>query len=333
VPRFVAEFGWQAPPALATLQRALSESPLTPDSPGMLHHQKAEDGNGKLNRGLLAHFPEPAGFDTWHYLTQLNQARAVAAGIEHWRSHWPRCAGTVLWQLNDCWPVTSWAAIDGDGRLKPLYFEMRRLYADRLLTIQDRDGALTLVGCNQSAAAWETTVTVRRITADGKVLASAEIALKAEGRTVSLEQLPDSVAEFGDARVEFLVADTWGSPGATDDASGADLRALYFALPDREFAYAAASYDVGVTADTADTADGGDGGGGAALVTVTATGVVRDLLLQADRLDADARTDLGRVTLLPGESATWRVTGWPRPAAQAAREALFCVNDAGAVDE
>lgn len=119
VPRFVAEFGWQAPPTVATLERALSERPLTADSPGMLHHQKAEDGNGKLNRGLAPHFTRPAAFDTWHYLTQLNQARAVAAGVEHWRSHWPRCAGTVLWQLNDCWPVTSWAAIDGDGRLKP----------------------------------------------------------------------------------------------------------------------------------------------------------------------------------------------------------------------
>ncbi|WP_413755330.1 glycoside hydrolase family 2 protein [Streptomyces sp. MMBL 11-3] len=332
VPRFVAEFGWQAPPAFATLQRALSERPLTPDSPGMLHHQKAEDGNGKLNRGLLAHFPEPGDFDTWHYLTQLNQARAVATGIEHWRSHWPRCAGTVLWQLNDCWPVTSWAAIDGDGRLKPLYFEMRRLYADRLLTIQERDGALTLAGCNQSATDWETTATVRRVTADGKVLASAEIALKAAGRTVVLERIPDRVAEFGDTRREFLVADTWGAPGATDDASGAGLRALHFARPDREFAYPAASYDVSVTEDAADGGDHADGGH-AALVTVTATGVVRDLLLQADRLHADARTDLGRVTLLPGECATWRVTGWPRPTAEAARAALFCVNDAGAVRE
>lgn len=146
VPRFVAEFGWQAPPAYATLRRALSDRPLTPDSPGMLHHQKAEDGNGKLDRGLAHHFAPPADFDTWHYLTQLNQARAVATGVEHWRSHWPRCAGTILWQLNDCWPVTSWAAIDGDGREKPLYHELKRLYADRLLTLQTRDGRLVLGG-------------------------------------------------------------------------------------------------------------------------------------------------------------------------------------------
>ncbi|MEU3463971.1 glycoside hydrolase family 2 protein [Streptomyces sp. NPDC006733] len=304
VPRFVAEFGWQAPPAFATLERALSERPLSADSPGMLHHQKAEDGNGKLNRGLAAHFAEPADFATWHYLTQLNQARAIATGVEHWRSHWPRCAGTVLWQLNDCWPVTSWAAIDGDSRLKPLYFEIARLYADRLLTVQQRDGGLVVAGCNQAAATWDTTVTVRRIDAGGSVLAGAEVALKAEGRTVALEGLPDAVTAFGDPRREFLVADADG------------LRTVHFACPDHEFAYPGASYDVRVTED-------GERG---VAVTVTATGLVRDLLLQADRLDAHARTDRGRVTLLAGESATWHVTGWSRPDAAAARAALFCVN-------
>ncbi|MEU9647550.1 glycoside hydrolase family 2 protein [Streptomyces sp. NPDC048110] len=311
VPRFVAEFGWQAPPTVATLERALSERPLTADSPGMLHHQKAEDGNGKLNRGLAPHFTQPAAFDTWHYLTQLNQARAVAAGVEHWRSHWPRCAGTVLWQLNDCWPVTSWAAIDGDGRLKPLYFEMRRLYADRLLTIQDRDGALVLVGCNQAAAVWDTTATVRRIGADGTVLASAEVALKAAGREVALEKLPESVANFGDVQREFFVADA------------DDLRAVHFPSADREFAYPNASYEVRVSPD----------GVNAALITVTAGTLVRDLLLQADRLDAHARTDHGRVTLLPGESMTWRVTGWAQPDAEAARAALYSVNGGGEVRE
>ncbi|GGQ26075.1 hypothetical protein GCM10010279_37440 [Streptomyces mutabilis] len=96
---------------MATLRRALPGERLAPDSPGMLHHQRAEDGNGKLNRGVERHFTLPEGdFDRWHYLTQVVQARAVATGIEHWRSHWPLCAGTVVWQINDCWPVSSWAA-------------------------------------------------------------------------------------------------------------------------------------------------------------------------------------------------------------------------------
>jgi beta-mannosidase len=38
--------------------------------------------------------------------------RAVTTGIEHLRSL-RHCMGAIWWQLNDCWPVTSWAVVDG----------------------------------------------------------------------------------------------------------------------------------------------------------------------------------------------------------------------------
>jgi beta-mannosidase len=107
VPRFCAEFGFQGPPTRATLTRWIHDEPLTPTSPAFLHHQKAHDGNEKLYRGLNPHLPVPDDFEDWHWATQLNQARAVAFGIEHFRSWWPRTAGALVWQLNDCWPVTS----------------------------------------------------------------------------------------------------------------------------------------------------------------------------------------------------------------------------------
>lgn len=155
VPRFVSEFGWQAPPAWATLTAAVHDAPLTPESPGVLHHQKAKDGNGKLTRGLAHHFAAPTSTEDWHYLTQVTQARAIRTGIEHFRGHRPRCMGTIVWQLNDCWPVTSWSAIDGAERRKPLWYALREAYADRLITIQDRDGTPAAILVNDSAAAWE----------------------------------------------------------------------------------------------------------------------------------------------------------------------------------
>ncbi|QUQ65683.1 glycoside hydrolase family 2 protein [Kutzneria sp. CA-103260] len=284
VPRFVAEFGWQAPPAYATLRRAVGDDPLRPDSPGMLLHQKAEDGNGKLERGLAAHFPPPEDFDTWHYLTQVNQARAIATGVEHWRSHWPRCAGTILWQLNDCWPSVSWAAIDGDGREKPLYHELKRLYADRLLTFQTRDDELVLVAVNQSAAPWICPIELRLVDADGTVLAREHTTAQVAPRGVTLVQLPGRI---DDPRRQFWVAD------------GDGLRALHFAATDTEFDYP--KPDLRIELSTSNS------------VTVTAHTLVRDLLLQADRLDPGAHTDLGLVTLLPGEQVTFQVHDWPNP--------------------
>lgn len=306
VPRFVAEFGWQAPPAYATLRRALPGERLTPDSPGMLHHQKADDGNGKLARGLAHHFAMPEGgfserdFDRWHYLTQVNQARAVAVGIEHWRSHWPVCAGTIVWQLNDCWPVTSWAAIDGDGREKPLYHELKRLYADRLLTLQLRGGELVLAAVNQSAEPWSPSLTLRRMSVEGDVVAEMSVGLTAEARSVALLRVPKDLEPVGPK--EFLVADAGGN--------GDGLRALHFPVPDREVPYPQPRFDVTVAPGK---------------VTVTAHTLVRDLLLQADRLAPTASADRGLVTLLPGEQVTLAVRGWETPDADAARAALYCM--------
>ncbi|MEV6960675.1 glycoside hydrolase family 2 protein [Streptomyces sp. NPDC051207] len=309
VPRFVAEFGWQAPPALATLRRALPGEDLAPDSPGMLHHQKAEDGNGKLNRGVARHFPLPEGdFDRWHYLTQLVQARAVAAGIEHWRSHWPVCAGTIVWQLNDCWPVTSWSAIDGDGRPKPLYHELKRVYADRLLTLQPTDEGLVLAAVNQSAAPWHTTVTLRRLEADGTTLHEGTLDVAAAPRSVVRLAVPEVLAPAERSAKEFLVADA-GTDG---------LRALHFPVSDRDFAHPAPRYDIALEPVTGqrDRVD----------VVVSARTLVRDLLLQADRLGPAAACDSGPRTLLPGEQTRFRVTGCGPVDLQDVRAALFCVD-------
>ena len=317
VPRFVAEFGWQAPPAYATLRRALPGEELAPDSPGVLHHQKADDGNGKLERGLAHRFVLPGGdFDRWHYLTQVNQARAVATGVEHWRSHWPVCAGAVVWQLNDCWPVTSWAAVDGDGREKPLYHELRRLYADRLPTFQLRGERLVLACVNQGAGEWGGVAKLRRMTVDGVVVARAEapfaVGRRAVGEVeVGRELVPDGVKEF-------IVADVTSpadGAGAADTAdavgpvSPTPLRALWFPAPDRDIPYPQPDFEVEVAPGS---------------VTVAARTLVRDLLLQADRLGPQVRADRGLVTLLPGERVTMGVSGWESPDAAAARAALYC---------
>ncbi|MFV0127292.1 glycoside hydrolase family 2 protein [Streptomyces sp. HMX112] len=309
VPRFVAEFGWQAPPAMATLRRALPGEDLAPDSPGMLHHQKAEDGNGKLDRGVARHFALPDDdFDRWHYLTQVVQARAVAAGIEHWRANWPVCAGTVVWQLNDCWPVSSWAAIDGDGRLKPLYHELRRVYADRLLTIQPAagPGALTLAVVNQSADRWQTAVTLRLLEADGTVLREDVVDVVAGARSVVRLPVPAGLAPAERSPKEFLVADADG------------LRAVHLAVTDKEFAGPEPVYDVRLepVPGRSDRVD----------VVVTAQTLVRDLLLQADRLGPEASADRGLRTLLPGEETRIRVSGCGAVDAAAVRAALFSVD-------
>jgi beta-mannosidase len=284
-PRFVGEFGWQGPPTWSTMTRSISDSPLTPESPGMLVHQKAQDGNVKLIDGLVAHLPLPDDIDDWHWAMSLNQAVAVQTGIEHFRSLSPHCMGSIVWQLNDCWPVTSWAAVDGDGRPKPLLYAIKHAYADRMLTLQPRDDAMIASASNDTDEAWSGNSIIRRLRFDGTELASSTVAVDAPPRTTATIQLDLAKTTPDDAASELL------------EVTLGDKRAFWFFAECRDSRLEVPRLEVAATA-----VDGGYS------VTVTAANLVRDLALLVDKLDGGARVDDQLVTLLPGESVTFVVT-------------------------
>ena len=316
VPRFVAEFGFQGPPTWATLTRAVHDEPLAADSPGVLSHQKATDGNLKLARGLAEHFDEPATVEDWHWLTQLNQARALTYGIEHFRSHRGRCMGTVVWQLNDCWPVTSWAAVDGDARRKPLWYALRRVYDPRLLTVQPREGGLEAVAVNDGAESWTADVVIERRTFAGEVMAQWTTKFEVPGRNVGSVRVPLDVATASDAGSEVLVV------------TAGDRRTTWYFAADKHLAYPAPELDVEVVSAPS---GGAAGSGDVTEVRVSARSFVRDLALFADRIDPDASADDMLVTLMPGETHTFRVAGLREPLTAeqvGAAPVLRCANDA-----
>jgi beta-mannosidase len=304
-PRFVGEFGFQAPPTYATLRRALSDQPLAPDSPGMLHHQKAADGNGKLNRGLAAHLPAPADFDDWHYLTQVNQARAISLGIEHFRSLRPLCMGAIVWQLNDVWPVTSWSAVDGDGRLKPLWFALRRSFAPRLLTLQPEGDGLRLVAVNDSGTEWTAPVTITRFTLDGQPQAKHDLDLSVPPGATAAISLPPELTR--DGRPDELLR-----------AQSGDVVTWWFFAEDKDIPYPPALFTTSVT-ELADAVE----------VTVTARTILRDVSLFPDRLSPGASVSDALVTLLPGDRFTFTVRSEEPLDLErlCSRPVLRCVND------
>ncbi|NQX11859.1 glycoside hydrolase family 2 protein [Microbacteriaceae bacterium VKM Ac-2855] len=284
-PRFASEFGFQGPPAWSTLTAVVHDEPLDPYGPQMLVHQKAEDGNLKLDRGLQGHLPEPRTIEDWHWATQLNQAAAVRFGIEHFRSLAPLNTGTIVWQLNDNWPVVSWAAVDFEEHRKPLWYALRAVYEPRLATIQPRDGGLALVLLNDTAQEWVGPVRVSRVQVDGAVLADTTVAVTVPARGATTVPLPESLTGFGDATAEVLVASLDGFGRAIwNPAEVVDQRLD----PD----------PIGVTAAAVE---------GGYEVTVTARSYVRDVTLLVDLVDPAATVDAGLITLLAGESATFRV--------------------------
>ncbi|KAF2413029.1 beta-mannosidase [Microbacterium sp. B35-04] len=280
-PRFVAEFGWQGPPAWSTLVRSVSDAPLTPESPGMIVHQKAMEGNTKLTNGLIPHFRMPEAMEDWHWAMQLNQAVAVRTALEHFRSWAPHTQGAIVWQLNDCWPVTSWAAIDGDERPKPLYYGLKNAFAPRLATIQPREGGLAAVLVNDTADTWDGEFVARRVGFAGDELARFTSPVSLAPRETITVPLPAEVAAAADAASELVVA-------GVDEVRGH----WFFAEP-RESALGAAQVEV----RTEPAAHG-------TLVSLTAGSLVRDLTLLVDKVDPGAVASDALVTLLPGESTT-----------------------------
>ncbi|MBO0810501.1 MAG: glycoside hydrolase family 2 protein [Microlunatus sp.] len=319
-PRFVSEFGFQGPPAWSTLRAVVHDQPLDPYGPQMLIHQKAYEGNLKLERGLGDHLPtwatEPEiAIDDWHWLTQLNQARAVRFGIEHFRSLAPINTGAVVWQLNDNWPVISWAAVDYAGIRKPLWYALRAVFADRLLTIQPRTddhGATvpTVIAHNDSGEPWsgELVITRRSTAAGSAVLAEQRVDFHVAARSGVNIALDADVITAGAPAEEFIEA-------RTADATGyhyfAEDTAITLLAPK-------AAYETSVDP----TADG-------CRVTVTAHALVKDLALFPDRLDPAARVDSSLITLVAGGCHTFTVTGADSldPALLTAAPVLRSVND------
>jgi len=262
----------------------MPDDPLTPESPSMLVHQKAAEGNVKLTDGLVAHLPLPNTMPEWHWAMGLNQAIAIRTAIEWFRSLQPHNAGAILWQLNDCWPVVSWAAVDGAGRRKPLWYAMRAAYADRLITVQPEGDGLEVAVVNDSAAAWRGPLRLTRRGFDGRVLAESAAEVDLPARAVTRVAVPAEVAVPSDAAAELVVAEL------------GDLRGLWFHAEMRDSALG--QPDLSATARAV---------AGGVEVEVTARTLVRELALLADVAAPDAEVDEMLVTLLPGERAVFRI--------------------------
>lgn len=132
--RYVSEFGFQAYPPLQTLEAVTLPEDLNAFSRIMEKHQRNASANGKIMKYIQQTFLYPKDFASLVYTSQLLQAEAIRCGVEYWRSIRGCCMGTVIWSLNDCWPVISWASIDYFGRWKALHYAAKRFYAPLLLS-------------------------------------------------------------------------------------------------------------------------------------------------------------------------------------------------------
>ncbi|GAA0315789.1 glycoside hydrolase family 2 TIM barrel-domain containing protein [Bacillus carboniphilus] len=136
--KFSSEFGMHASSNRYTLERNIPEGQFYWKSDEMsyrnkdYHHQK----------GILlmeGYTGIPQDIEEYMNFSMLTQAEGLKCGIEHYRRNKPNTSGALVWQLNDCWPGTSWSMIDYDLLPKASYYYAQKGFFHPLLATLDHD--------------------------------------------------------------------------------------------------------------------------------------------------------------------------------------------------
>ena len=131
---FCSEFGFQSFPEPKTVYGYTAPQDRNITSYVMEHHQRSAIGNTTIMTYMLDWFRLPQDFETTLWLSQILQGMAMKYAVEHWRRNTPRTMGTLFWQLNDYWPVASWASIDYHHRWKALHYMAKQFFAPLLVS-------------------------------------------------------------------------------------------------------------------------------------------------------------------------------------------------------
>jgi beta-mannosidase len=145
--RFSSEYGFASSCNLATWHKTLSKPANYRDSV-VRWHDKTKKGYDTFVGYVELHYPESKSLEDWVYYSQLNQRDALRHGIEYYRRS-EFCRGSLIWQLNDCWPVQSWAVLDGYGERKALAYDLYRLHDDEVVSLDRQNNLLLVSVCSE----------------------------------------------------------------------------------------------------------------------------------------------------------------------------------------
>jgi len=169
--RFMSEYGFQSFPEYKSVRAYAEEADLELESPVMLAHQKNGAGNRLIKTYMDQYMKEPKDFPSFLYMSQVLQAEAMKTAIEAHRRNMPYCMGSLYWQMNDCWPVASWASMDYYGRWKALQYYAMRSFRDVMVSVDgSKDGAVDVYVVSDLREPVEAKLRLRLFGFDGALL-------------------------------------------------------------------------------------------------------------------------------------------------------------------
>ncbi len=208
--------------------------------------------------------------------------------MEGHRQKRPWTMGSLYWQVNDCWPVTSWSSIDSEMRWKALQFYAKNSFAPTAILFEaiDSTSQVKLWGVTDEMKVRKGKVIISLIDFNGKVLWNEELEVNIP-KNGNQEIMFRSVKELlnnSKARNVALVAQ------AVID--GEQKMAIHYFEKFKNLNLPKANYDV----------DYVKVGSGKILATITANVLLKNVLFEAEKIQnnpSDAYFDM-----LPGETRT-----------------------------
>lgn len=200
-PRFCSEFGFQSYPSMDVIRRFADPADFNIAAPVMESHQKNAGGNARIAETMFRYFRFPVGFENFVYMSQVQQGLAIKTAVTHWRSLKPHCMGALIWQLNDTWPVCSWASLDHGGGWKLLHHMAKEFNAPLFVSAVPVKGTIELRAVNDGAEAVDLTVTAMAVTMDGatRELAKATVSVRPDAAVMAL-----SIPSYQVSQTEML---------------------------------------------------------------------------------------------------------------------------------
>nr|CAD7426538.1 unnamed protein product [Timema monikensis] len=146
--RYSSEYGIQSFPSMLSLEEVSESSDWTLGSNFSVHRQHHPLGNEQILQQIQRNIPftldssSRDNFETFIFLSQINQAMSIKTESEHYRrgrgvftsEGQGRTMGAMYWQLNDVWQAPSWASIEFDGRWKMLHYYAKNFFAPVLIS-------------------------------------------------------------------------------------------------------------------------------------------------------------------------------------------------------
>ncbi|MFT4699614.1 MAG: beta-mannosidase, partial [Yoonia sp.] len=273
-PRFCSEFGFQSYPGMNAIRDFTGPADRNIAAPALESHQKNDGGNARIAETMFRYFRWPEKFEDFVYLSQIQQGVAIGTAVTHWRTQKPRCMGTIIWQLNDTWPVCSWASLDYGGDWKLMHHMAQRFYADIMVTAVPTGDTITLRGTNDTPLSVMVSVRVQAVDMEGSLRD-----LRAGKGAIGRDAIDLTTVALSDLKSDEMLVVTWNSV----KGSG---REIYTPNPYKTFDLKPAHIAMETTENT---------------ITLTSKGLSLFTSLEAD---TKGRFSDNAFDMLPGETRT-----------------------------